>query len=102
MRVSFIEVTSERFFTVLYAQITEQSNSQKIYCAFYTLVWQVLIRSEDKEMSKGETCRNAYQTKNLMISNFFIVLLLSVLFTTFKSGSKHLRPMFNPKADQNI
>ena len=31
---------------VLHAQITQQCNSQRMYFAFYTLVWQVLIRSK--------------------------------------------------------
>lgn len=60
----------------MYTEVTEQGNSQRIYCVFDTLVWQMFIRSENKKMSEGQTCKDAYWR---MVNSFFLLLYYFVL-----------------------
>ena len=61
---------------VLHAQITQQCNSQRMYFAFYTLVWQVLI------MSKHYLCQFILV---LTLHNLFLII-----YCTYEGFKMHI------------
>ena len=60
-----------RHSTLYYTLITSQWSSLKIYCLFYTLVWEVLIRTEFKK-------RHNFVYQTLVVSKICYVLHIDV------------------------